>query len=148
MTNDKKLLNTNVADSTSNQKEHSCGTKGIRAAIYTRTVQLDQADYYAKQVKMCSDYIFKNGWTLCDIFFDEGTSGKAIERPELLLMVEKAAKYRFDVIVVSSIDRLARSPEELMEAMSLFRDFHVALQSVNELEMTSFGLDQFSHKFS
>ena len=138
---------TNLNDSTSNQKENCNKPNVVRTAIYTRTARVDQSGIYAEQVKMCSD-IKQKGWLLSDIFLDEGERGKLLDKPEFSLMMEKSAKHCFDVIVVSSIDRLARSPEELMEAMSLFRDFHVALQSVNELEMTSFGLDEFKPKFS
>lgn len=134
MKNDKKLLNTNVADSTSNQKEDCCGTNIVRAAIYTRTARIDQTGNYGEQVKKCSDYISQKGWTLCDLFSDEGVSGNTIERPELSLMMEKAAKYCFDIIVISSLDRLARDPEKLLEISKILRDFHVGLQSTCESE--------------
>jgi len=136
------------------KEENCCGTNIVRAVIYTRTALIertalaDQTGSYVKQVITCSDYISKKGWVLCEIFFDEGVIGNTIERPELSLMIEKAAKYCFDIIVISSWDRLARDPEKLLEISKILRDFHVAVQSANEQEMTTLRLNEFSSKSS
>jgi DNA invertase Pin-like site-specific DNA recombinase len=140
MSNSKKSLNANVTDPAITKEENCCGTNIVRAVIYTRTALIertalaDQTGSYVKQVITCSAYISKKGWVLCEIFFDEGVSGNTIERPELSLMIEKAAKYCFDIIVISSLDRLARDPEKIIEISKILRDFHVTLQSADESE--------------
>jgi DNA invertase Pin-like site-specific DNA recombinase len=148
MSNEKEPPHTNLNGSSSSQKGNSYKTNIVKAAIYTRTARGNQNDSYLEQVKRCSEYITQKGWILSNLFFDEGVSEEAIERPELSLMLMKAAQYSFDIVVVSSIDRISRSPRELLEVSKILRDFHVALQPVNEPEMSEFGLDEFKPKFS
>lgn len=148
MSNDKETLQTNLNGSSSVSKGVSDKTNVFRAAIYAHTAQTDQSHSYAQQVKCCSEYITEKGWKLVDVFFDEGVSGKAIEKPELRLMLTKAAQYSFDKVLVSSLDRISRFPKEILSVSKILKDFHVAIQSVNEQEMTTIGLNEFSSKFS
>jgi DNA invertase Pin-like site-specific DNA recombinase len=133
MTNDKKVLNTNATDSTGTQNENCCKANVVRAVIYTRTTQVDQSDDYLNQVRKCDTYIKSKGWALNEIFLDEGKSRMA-QKPYLSLMMMKAAQYSFDIIVVSNLDRISRSPKEVVEISKILLDFHVTLQSADEPE--------------
>jgi DNA invertase Pin-like site-specific DNA recombinase len=132
MSNGRKSLKTNLNSASSFPKDITDKTNVFRAAIYARTNQADQSDSYVQQVKCCSEYVREKGWRLVDLFLDEGMSGKAIERPKLRLMLTKAAQYSFEVVVVSSLDRISRSRREILLVHKILRDFHVALKSVND----------------
>lgn len=114
----------------------------VRAAIYARTARIDQNAKYAEQVKRCSDYIKQKGWILCDVFFDEGVSGRAIDRPELSKMLLNIAKDCFDVVVVSNADRLSRSLKDLSEISKILNDFHVKVRSTAVTENEALYSDQ------
>jgi DNA invertase Pin-like site-specific DNA recombinase len=116
------------------QKKSSSEDKNVRACIYARTARTGQDSKQAQQIEDCSQYIAQKGWTLSGLFLDEGVSGRAVEKPELSRMMELAAKGSFDVVVVSTIDRISRSIKELFEVVSILSDFRIAIRSTQEAE--------------
>jgi len=105
-----------------------------RVAIYARTNQIDQNTEFVNQVKKCNNYIQKNGWNLCEIYFDEGTNAVSIDRPELSSLTFNAAKGRFDLVLVSDLDRLSLSLKDLLEIRQILSDFNVKISSTIETE--------------
>ena len=91
------------------------GRPVVRCAIYTRqSVARGEQDFTSceAQRERGEDYIRamkSEGWTVLDERFDDlGRSGGTLERPALRQLLSWCAQGRVDVVVVTSIDRLAR----------------------------------------
>lgn len=66
----------------------------------------------------------------CDVVFDEKISGKSKDRPELAAMLKHARAE--DTVVVHSIDRLARSLQDLQEIVDELVDKGVTVKFLKE----------------
>jgi site-specific DNA recombinase len=141
MPKDRESPHVNLNGSAS-QKGNNRETIIVRAVIYARTIRVDQNTSYVNQVKKCNEYVKQNNWTLCDIYLDEGISGKGIDRPELSQMLLNAAKGCFDIVVVSNADRLSRSLKDLSEMSNILNDFHVKIRSAEETENETLNSNQ------
>lgn len=65
-------------------------------------------------MRICSEYVERQDWTVVDHFEDQGLSGAALgNRPGVLSLQEAALARRFDVIVVTDLTRLSRSQGDL-----------------------------------
>ena len=91
------------------------GRPVVRCAIYTRqSVARGEQDFTSceAQRERGEDYVRAmkyEGWTALDERFDDlGRSGGTLERPALRQLLSWCAQGRVDVVVVTSIDRLAR----------------------------------------
>ena len=80
-----------------------------RCATYLR-VSTDRQDS-ANQQSDLDRYITFKTLSVVETYVDEGISGRKTERPALSRMLEDARKGRFDILVVSKLDRLGRSAE-------------------------------------
>jgi site-specific DNA recombinase len=96
----------------------------LRAAVYSRFSTDRQSDSsIADQVRVCTEYAQRQGWQITHHFEDQGISGTAMgNRPGVLSMRETALAGRFDVLLVTDLNRLARS-EDLPPLISRLR-FH------------------------
>jgi len=85
----------------------------MRVAAYVRVSTSRQVKLATieQQLEMVSRYAREKGWELTeeDIFRDDGYSGTALKRPALDALRDKARLREFEVVVVSSPDRLARN---------------------------------------
>jgi site-specific DNA recombinase len=86
----------------------------MRAALYARvsTDRQQQAQTIEQQVTQLHSYIAGHeGWTVAEehIFRDDGASGAKLDRPGLDALRDQAARAAFDVVVVTTPDRLARN---------------------------------------
>ena len=61
------------------------------------------------QRQMITDYVHAKGWVLFDIFCETARSGKLIERFALQMLLDRARRGEFNVIVVTSFDRFHRN---------------------------------------
>lgn len=66
----------------------------------------------------------------CRIIYEEKISGTRQDRPELEKMIDQLREG--DVIVVSRLDRIARSTRHLLEIMETLRDTGAKFQSLAE----------------
>lgn len=87
----------------------------MKAALYSRfSTDRQNESSIADQVRICSEYIERAGWTVVELFEDQGISGAALgNRPGVLRLQEGAFARRFDVIVVTDLTRLSRSQGDL-----------------------------------
>lgn len=90
----------------------------IRACIYARVSTTSQS--VERQIRELEDVAAKNDWVIVDTYIDNGISGSKgrDKRPELDRMMKDAIKRKFDVVMISSIDRLGRSLQHLIEIMN------------------------------
>lgn len=108
--------------------------KNARAVIYARTSKSGENDSYLQQVNICCDFIKQKGWTLCDIFFDECSDRPGIDRSELSNMLFNASKGCFDVVVLSSKDRLSRLAYDISKIEKILFDLRVQVFSLAETD--------------
>lgn len=66
----------------------------------------------------------------CELFFEEKISGAAKKRPQCETMLEQLRKG--DVVVVTKLDRLARSTAELLRIAEALNEKSAGLQSLDE----------------
>ena len=66
----------------------------------------------------------------CELFFEEKISGAAKKRPQLEAMLGQLRKD--DVVVITKLDRLARSTAELLRIAEALNEKSAGLQSLDE----------------
>lgn len=83
----------------------------MRAALYARYSagprQTDQS--IEGQIRECTDYCKRKGFTIVATYADRHISGKTDERPEFQKLIADSRKNKFDVVVVYKTDRFARN---------------------------------------
>jgi len=87
----------------------------VKAALYSRfSTDRQNESSIADQVRICSEYVARQGGTVVERFEDQGISGAALgNRPGVLMLQEGAFAQRFDAIVVTDLTRLSRSQGDL-----------------------------------
>lgn len=87
-----------------------------RVAIYVRvsTDSINQTSSFELQKNYYTDIVEKHkGWTLVDIYADEGISGTSLKhRDSFLKMIEDCKTGNIDLIVTKSVSRFARNLED------------------------------------
>ena len=81
-----------------------------QAAIYARVSDpADRGNFIERQIEECKEYLKDQGIDLYDIFIDKGISNGVEDRESYAKLMNDAESKKFDTIIVSSIDRMARS---------------------------------------
>jgi site-specific DNA recombinase len=98
----------------------------MRAAIYIRVSTEEQAEEgysLAAQDRACRAYAESQGWSVVDVFADEGISGTkdAGKRPQLARLLTGVRNGTVEAIIVHKLDRLARSVRLTMELIEEFQ---------------------------
>ena len=86
-----------------------------RAALYIRVSTLDQ--HPETQLHDLRQFASQRGLQIVREYTDHGFSGTKARRPALDELMEDARRHRFDVLMVWSIDRLARSTKHLLQTL-------------------------------
>ncbi len=83
----------------------------MKAAIYSRFSTDKQTESsIADQVRVCTEYATKEGWTITHRFEDQGISGAAIgNRPGVQALMAAGTAREYDVLLVMELSRLSRS---------------------------------------
>ena len=84
-----------------------------RVALYARVSTAEQ--HPEAQVDRLRSYADARGLQVVDAFVDHGISGAKASRPALDELMAKAKLRSFDAIVVTKLDRLARSTRHLTQ---------------------------------
>src|SRR5690242_6092370 len=87
----------------------------MRAAIYTRVSTLDQNPQ--SQLLDLEQLASQRGFAIVKRYVDHGVSGTRARRPGLDEMLADARRARFNVLLVWSCDRIARSTRHLLEVL-------------------------------
>jgi site-specific DNA recombinase len=102
----------------------------IRAAGYVRVSTQDQVEHglnLAEDRERIREKYEAEGWELVEVFDDGGLQGDDPNRPGLLALLDSLD--RIDVVILRSIERLARDPMILGLATNAFRAAGVRLES-------------------
>lgn len=95
-------------------------------------MQVKQGHSLDMQRKMIADYVQSKGWVLSDFFCEMARTGRLTNRPALKMMLARAKRGEFDVIVVSSFDRFHRNLLHLLLALDQLRQWNVSFVSIIE----------------
>ena len=85
----------------------------MRTAVYSRySTDRQNESSIVDQVRICTEYATQQSWKVTEHFEDQGISGTALgNRPGVLQMREAALARRFDVLLVTDLNRLSRSED-------------------------------------
>jgi DNA invertase Pin-like site-specific DNA recombinase len=100
-----------------------------RAAIYVRVSTTEQET--ALQETELLEYCQRRGWESI-LYRDRGQSGAKQDRPALNSLLSDLRKRRVDIILVWSLDRLARSLKQLLTISEECRGLKVDLVSLRQ----------------
>lgn len=108
----------------------------MKTALYIRVSTTEQAKEgysLAHQKRRLVSFCESKGWTVVEIYSDEGISGFSLkERPQAMKMLEDAKKGKFENILILKVDRLCRNTRELLEVVDLLKKHNVRLNAVDE----------------
>jgi len=109
----------------------------MRAAIYARVSTSNNGQSPEMQLHDFGEYCDRRGWVLAGEYVDIGISGTKEKRPELDRLMADARRRKFDVVVVWSFDRMARSVSHLLRVLETFNSLGIAFVSLREQIDTS-----------
>lgn len=87
----------------------------MKCAIYARvSTEMDsQKESIINQVSYFTHYAEEKGWSIYDIYKDEGVSGTSLrKRSEMQRLLHDARNKRFDYVLIKSISRFARDNKD------------------------------------
>src|SRR5690349_17628767 len=99
------------------------------AAIYVR-VSTDDQDTALQETEL-KEHAEQRGWEV-RLYRDHGESGAKENRPALNAMLQEIRRRKIDVVMVWSLDRLARSLKQLLSLAEEFRSLRVDLLSLKQ----------------
>ena len=94
-----------------------------KAAVYVRVSTVDQ--HPETQLLDLRQFAAQKGLQLVQEYVDHGICGARARRPALDRMMEDARRRKFDVLMVWSCDRLARSTKHLLQVLDELNGFVV-----------------------
>lgn len=92
----------------------------MKAGLYERVStdeQVKEGYSIAAQDNKGKAFIESQGWTVHDVYVDDGESAKDLDRPDLQRLLRDAEEGKIDVIVVYRLDRLTRSVKDLYDLL-------------------------------
>jgi DNA invertase Pin-like site-specific DNA recombinase len=101
-----------------------------RAALYCRVSTVDQ--HPETQLGELQQFAANKGFQIVGEYTDHGYSGVRARRPELDRMMDDARRHRFDVLLVWSCDRLARSTKHLLQTIDELNGMGIQFLSQRE----------------
>jgi DNA invertase Pin-like site-specific DNA recombinase len=108
----------------------------MNAVIYIRVSTKEQTSNLSlpTQRKSCVEYCQKHGYSVDDIFTEQGESAKTAERPEFsrLLSYCHQKKGTIQAVVVYSLSRFARNSHDFYAVKGLLAGLGITLRSVTE----------------
>lgn len=103
--------------------------KTKRAAIYVR-VSTNKQNTNIQETEL-REYCANRSWS-CTGYRDKGQSGAKNDRPALNALLADMRKRKFDVVIVWSLDRLARSLKQLLSIAEECKSLGVDLVSLKQ----------------
>ena len=101
-----------------------------RVALYCRVSTVDQ--HPETQLLDLRQFAAQKGFQLVQEYVDHGICGARARRPALDKMMEDARRHKFDVLLVWSCDRLARSTKHLLQTLDELNGFGIQFLSQRE----------------
>ena len=78
----------------------------MKAVIYARFSSVGQREESVEgQIRECSDFAERKGYTVINTYADRAISGKTDNRPQFQQMINGSKQKLFDVVIVWKIDQ-------------------------------------------
>lgn len=94
----------------------------MKVAIYGRVSTLKQD--YDLQNKTLRDHVKRQKWSLYGAYFDKYT-GTTDDRPRLNKLLKDAKHKKFDLVLITKIDRMARSLKHLIGILEQLDSYNI-----------------------
>ena len=78
----------------------------------------------SNQKAILTEYVNERGWSIEDIYIDDGFSGVTFERPSFQRMVSDIKAYRINMVIVKDLSRLGRNYVKVGEYTEFFFPKH------------------------
>lgn len=104
----------------------------MKAITYSRVSTSHHEQKPEAQVEELRRYCTARGWTVTEEIVDHGFSGGSDQRPGLKHLVVLVRARKVDVVVVTRLDRLARSLKHLVTLLDEFQSLGVLFVSVGD----------------
>jgi DNA invertase Pin-like site-specific DNA recombinase len=101
-----------------------------RAALYMRVSTVDQ--HPETQGIQLRQFAGQRGFQIIEEYTDHGISGTKDRRPALDKMLKDAHRRKFDVVLVWSCDRLARSTKHFLQVLDELSGLEIQFLSQRE----------------
>ncbi|MCK4444801.1 MAG: recombinase family protein, partial [Thermoplasmata archaeon] len=93
-----------------------------RAAVYVRVSTQEQSEKgwsIDGQIEECERFCESKGYTVLEVFRDEGLSGSGLDRPGLLAVLDFAESRGIDRLILWRFDRLSRNDVDFLSILRL-----------------------------
>lgn len=101
----------------------------MKAAIYARVSTADKGQDPELQVAILKEFANRRGYYVDQsLIYIDHASGKDDNRPRFKELMEDARKGRFEIILITKIDRMMRSLTNLLMVMGKLEKWNVALE--------------------
>ena len=107
----------------------------MQAALYIRVStdkQASEGTSLEVQEEKLRKFCSMQGWNIFQLYADRGISGKDTERPQFQALMQDAREKKFDVVVVTKLDRFGRSLRDLINCIYDLNSIGVQFTSVND----------------
>lgn len=107
----------------------------LRCVVYARVSKEDQSNWSLEtQAERCIGYATGQGWTVDEVFIDDGESGTTTDRTQFQRMLKhlKARRGRIQFVVVYALSRFARNLEDHLGLRRELNVMGIRLRSVTE----------------
>lgn len=107
----------------------------MRAALYIRVStdkQASEGTSLEVQEEKLRKFCSMQDWDTFQLYADRGISGKDTERPKFQALMNDAREKKFDVIVVTKLDRFGRSLRDLINSIHELNSLGIQFSSVND----------------
>jgi DNA invertase Pin-like site-specific DNA recombinase len=109
----------------------------MRAVIYARYSSEHQRESSIEdQVRICTQRITLEGWTLVETLSDRAISGASMLRPGYQSIISGATRGSFDVVVAEALDRLSRDQEDVAGLFKRLQFANVKIITLAEGEIS------------
>lgn len=107
------------------------------AVIYVRVSSEDLDKNISRsienQILGLQNFATNNSFTLCDIYIDDGYSGKDLNRPAMNKLLEDMKQNKFNIILIKDVSRLGRNMGQVNNLIEeVFPENNIRLISTNE----------------
>jgi site-specific DNA recombinase len=108
----------------------------MRTVIYARySSDLQREASIEDQVRLCREWIGREGWRYLHAYTDRAISGSSTFRPGYQQLLQDAANGEFDIIVAEALDRLSRDLEDIAGLFKRLRFAGIRLFTLAEGEI-------------
>ncbi len=103
-----------------------------KAGIYIRTSTDNQKESISLQRTELREYCQRLGYEIYEEYVDFGFSGKTTDRPAFTNMLQDASNHKFDILLVTKIDRFARSIIDCLVNVEKLEYYNVSFAATSQ----------------